>query len=105
MLLSVPAEILYRTLLEMIETAADSKLPDHKAGFRWELATLPYYASLLSNPLYVRFIDYKKTVDSVGREPLWKLLGHYGIPKKTISIIQCSYQGMPCRVVHGGQFS
>ena len=34
-----------------------------------------------------------------------KLLGHDGIPKKTISLIQCSYQGMSCRVVHGGQLS
>ena len=33
------------------------------------------------------------------------MLGHCGIPKKIMSLIQCNYQGMPCRVVHGRQLS
>ena len=37
-----------------------------------------------------RFID---------RQTLWKLLRHFGIPKKITSIIQNSYEGMTCRVV------
>ena len=56
-----------------------------------------------NSSLYVNFIE--KALDSIDRETLWKLLGHYGITKKIISIIQCSYHGMTCRAVHGGQLS
>ena len=31
------------------------------------------------------------------RDTLWKLLEHYGIPEKIITIIQQSYEGMTCR--------
>ena len=36
-------------------------------------------------------------------EPHWKPLKYYGIPKKIITIIQQSYEGMSCRVVHRDQ--
>ena len=36
---------------------------------------------------------------------LWRLMKHYGIPEKIISIVQSIYQGMFCRVVHFGQIS
>ena len=39
------------------------------------------------------------------RETLWKLLKHYGIPEKIITLIQRTYEGMSCRVVHRGQLS
>ena len=58
-----------------------------------------------NSPLYVSFIDNEKASDSVDRETLWKLFGHYDIPKKSISMIQRSYQGISCRVVHGGHLS
>ncbi|KAJ8333838.1 hypothetical protein SKAU_G00411570 [Synaphobranchus kaupii] len=58
-----------------------------------------------NSPLYINFINYEKAFDSVDRETLWKLLRHYGVPKKFISLIQCTYQGMTCRVAHTGQMS
>ena len=36
---------------------------------------------------------------------LWKLLAHYGIPAKIISIIKNTYQGMRCQVIHEGDTS
>ena len=39
------------------------------------------------------------------RETLWKLLRHYGIPEKIISLIRCTYQEMSCRIAHAGQLS
>ena len=39
------------------------------------------------------------------RETLWKLLKHYGIPGKIITLIQRTFEGMSCRVVHRGQLS
>ena len=96
-----------------MKTAVGSKLCDHRqvsviAGH--VLTTSPHYASSSGSPwsgtpLYVSFIDHDKGFDWVDRETLWKLLCLCGIPKKIISIIQCSFQGKSCRVVHGGQLS
>nr|KAG5689440.1 hypothetical protein BaRGS_012262 [Batillaria attramentaria] len=69
------------------------------------------YASIVeqslewNSPLYLNFIDYEKAFDSVDREALWKLLRHYGVPGKIISLIQCTYQDMSCRISHAGQLS
>nr|KAG5706650.1 hypothetical protein BaRGS_005720 [Batillaria attramentaria] len=61
------------------------------------------YASSLSS--HINFIDYEKAFDSVDREVLWKLLRHYGVPGKIISLIQRTYQDMSCRIAHAGQLS
>nr|KAG5703936.1 hypothetical protein BaRGS_020533 [Batillaria attramentaria] len=58
-----------------------------------------------NSPLYINFIDYEKAFDSVDREALWKLLRHYGVPGKIISLIQCTYKDMSCRIAHAGQLS
>nr|KAG5690467.1 hypothetical protein BaRGS_016467 [Batillaria attramentaria] len=58
-----------------------------------------------NSPLYINFIDYEKAFDSVDREALWKLLRHYGVPGKLISLIQCTYKDMSCRIAHAGQLS
>ena len=50
-------------------------------------------------------MDYEKAFDSVDRATLWKLLRHYGVPKKLTNIIRNSYDGMTCRVVHEGQLT
>ena len=55
-----------------------------------------------NSPLYINFIDYEKAFDS---ETLWKLLRHYGVPEKFVSLIHCTYQGMTCKVAHAGQLS
>nr|KAG5697989.1 hypothetical protein BaRGS_005807 [Batillaria attramentaria] len=114
MLLSVPGKVLNRILLERMREAVDPMLRDQQAGFRRNgpaLTRLPAYASLWSShwswnsPLYINFIDYEKAFDSVDREALWKLLRHYGVPGKIISLIQCTYQDMSCRIAHAGQLS
>ena len=53
----------------------------------------------------INFIDYEKAFDSVDRETIWKLLRHCGVPKKIISLIQCTFQDMSCRIAHAGQLS
>ncbi|VDP43071.1 unnamed protein product [Schistosoma margrebowiei] len=55
--------------------------------------------------MYINFIDYEKAFDSVDRRILWKLLRHYGIPEKIVNIIRNSYDGLQCKVVHGGQLT
>ena len=36
---------------------------------------------------------------------MWKLLRHYGVPKKIISLIRCTFQDMSCKIAHAGQLS
>ena len=56
-------------------------------------------------PLYINFIDNERAFDSVDREIMWKLLRHYGVPEKIISLIRCIYQDMSCRTAHAIQLS
>ena len=114
MLLSVPSKVLNRVLLERMREAVDPKLRDHQAGFRRNRSCADQIASLRiiveqslewNSPLYINFIDYEKAFDSVDRETLWKLLRHYGVPEKIISLIRCTYQEMSCRIAHAGQLS
>nr|KAG5689139.1 hypothetical protein BaRGS_006347 [Batillaria attramentaria] len=114
MLLSVPGKVLNRILLERMREAVDPMLRDQQAGFRKNRSCADQIASLRiiveqslewNSPLYINFINYEKAFDSVDREALWKLLRHYGVPGKIISLIQCTYQDMSCRIAHAGQLS
>ena len=114
MLLSVPGKVLNRVILDNVRDAVDPQLGDQQAIFRRNRSCADQIASLRiiieqslewNSPLYINFIDYEKAFDSVDRQTLWKLLRHYGVPVKIVSLIQCIYQDMGCRVVHAGQTS
>jgi len=114
MLLSTPGKVLNRIMLERMKTTVDKKLRDHQAGFRSERSCADQIATLriileqsqeFKSSLYVTFIDFEKAFDSLDREVLWQLMRHYGIPEKFISIIQNTYNGMQCKVIHEGQLT
>lgn len=114
MLLSVPGKVLNRILLERMKEAVDIQLRDQQAGFRQDRSCTDHIATLRiiveqslewNSSLYINFIDYEKAFDSLDRETLWKLLRHYGVPEKLITLIQNTYKDMACRVIHGGQLS
>ena len=50
----------------------------------------------------INFIDLDKVIDIVDRETLWKIIRHYGIPNKYLSVI---LQGMTCRVIYSSDIS
>ncbi len=113
MLLSVPGKVLNRVILERINTAVDPKLRDQQAGFRSNRSCMDQIATLRiiveqsiewNSPLFINFIDYEKALDRLDRDTLWKLLRCYGIQEKIITIIQNTYQGTSCKVLHAGQF-
>ena len=113
-LLSVPSKIFNRVILNRIKNAADPKLRDNQAGFRKNRSCKDQIATLRviveqslewNTSLYINFIDYEKAFDSVDRNTLWKLLRHYGVPEKIVSLIRKSYDGMNNRVVHGQQLT
>ena len=113
-LLSVPGKIFNRVILNRLKHAVDPKLRDNQAGFRKNRSCTDQIATLRiileqslewRTPLYINFIDYEKAFDSVDRASLWKLLRHYGVPEKIVSIIRKSYEGMSCKVIHGQQLT
>lgn len=113
-LLSVPGKVFSRVILERVKDTVDSQFRDQQAGFRKnrsctdQIATLPIIVEQSlewNSALYINFVDYEKAFDSVVRETLWKLLRHYGIPSKLVSLIKSNYEGMTCRVINEWQFS
>ncbi|KAK2183596.1 hypothetical protein NP493_305g00028 [Ridgeia piscesae] len=114
MLLSVPGKVLNRVILDRLKTGVDAKLRDHQAGFRKDRSCTDQIATLRiiveqsmewDSSLYINCVDYEKAFDSLDRDTLWKLLQHYGIPDKLISLIRNSYEDMACRVIHAGQLT
>ncbi|VDP76442.1 unnamed protein product [Schistosoma curassoni] len=59
----------------------------------------------LAGKYNVNLIDYEKALDSVDGRKLWKLLRNYGVPEKIVSVVRNSYDGLQCKVVHGGQLT
>ena len=57
------------------------------------------------SPLYVSFVDFKKTFDMVDRTVIWRILRDYGIPQKIVNIIQSLYEDTSCRVIHNADLS
>ena len=113
-LLSVPGKILNRINLERMKGKVDQTLREQQAGFRQDRSCTDQIATLRiiveqsikwNSSLYINFVDYEKAFDSVDRETLWKVLRHYGVPKKLVNMIKNSYEGMSCRVIHEGQLT
>ena len=114
MLLSVPGKVLNRIILERLNNEVDNILRDHQAGFRQCRSCIDQIATLrivveqsleFDSSLYIHFVDYEKAFDSLDRDTLSKLLQHYGIPEKIITLIRNTYDGMTCKVTHAGRLN
>ena len=101
-----------RVILERIKITLDEKLREEQAVFRAgrsgtdQIATLRIIVeqSIEWQPsLYINFIDFEKAFDSISREVLWRLLRHYGMPVKAVTIIRALYEGFSAQVIHNGQ--
>ena len=112
MLLSMASKDFCRVILERIKTALDGKLREEQVGFRAGQSCTDQIATLRiiveqsiewQSSLYINFIDFEKAFDSTSREVLWKLLRHYGMPDKMVTIIRVLYEGFSAQVVHNGQ--
>ncbi|VDP26561.1 unnamed protein product [Schistosoma curassoni] len=112
-LLSVPGKVFNRVLLNRIKDSVDAQLRDQQAGFRKDRSCTDQIATLRiifeqlfewNSSLYINFIDYEKSFDSVNRKTSKELLRHYGVPE-IFNIIPNSYDGFQCKVVHGGRLT
>ena len=87
----------------MMKDVVDPQLRDIQAGFRENRSCTDQIATLRiiieqsiewNSPVYLIFVDYEKAFDSVDRDILWKLLRHYGVPNKLLSLVKASYEGV-----------
>ena len=50
--------------------------------------------------LYMVFVDFEKSFDSVDWEVLWKHLQYYGVPDRIVKVIRIFYYAFQTRVLH-----
>ena len=100
-LLNMASKVFCRVILERNKIALDEKLGEEQAGFRAGRSCTDQIATLRiiveqsiewQSSLYVNFIDFEKAFDSISREVLWRLLRHYGMPVKVVTIIRALYE-------------
>ena len=112
--LSVPGKILSRIIVQRLIDALDEIFRDQQIGFRTNRSCTHYITTLRiiaeqslewNSSLYITFIDFEKTFHRVDHDVLWKILHHYGIPKKFISMMQNSYYNSQIRVIHNRELS
>ena len=113
-LLSTPSKVFCSILLKRIENELDNKLREEQAGFRkgrgctdqiFALRNIIEQCLEWNTPLFINFVDFRKAFDSVYRDSLWKILRHYGIPQKIVTIISKFYDHFECNVILNGTFS
>ena len=114
MLLSVPSKILCRIILDRIQGTVNMKLRKEQAGFRMDKSCTDHIATPRfiverciewQSSLYINFVDFEKPFDSIDRTVLWKLLRHYGLPTKCLTLIKNMYEGFTGHVIFNGQVS
>ena len=98
--------------LDRMKGALDETLHEVQAGFRKNKSCTDHIATLRiiieqsiewQSPLYINFIDFEKTFDSVDRDVIWMLMHHYGIQAKFVTLIQQMYKNSTCQVIHNGK--
>lgn len=70
--------------MERMKEALFKELRPEQAGFRFNKEQSIKWES----PLYSTGMDFEKVYNSVDRTTIWKLMKHYLIPSKYISIIR-----------------
>ena len=92
-LLSISGKVFNRILLERMKTEVDRLLREEQAGYRKERSCTDHIATLRviieqslegNSPLYITFIDFEKSFDSVDRTALWSYL-HITVSRKRSS--------------------
>jgi hypothetical protein len=51
------------------------------------------------------FIDFQRAFDSINKKIMWQTLTEYGIPKKFLNLIRCTYDDFKCKILHEGKYT
>jgi len=83
----------------------DGRLREEQAGFRNGRSCADQIATLriiieqsieFQTSLYLNFVDFEKTFDSIDHQVLWALPRLYGLSEKFIRMIQLFYNNFRC---------
>ena len=83
----------------------DKRLRKEQAGFRsgrscseqiLTLRNINEQSCEFNQKVFINFVDFKKTFDSIHRESVWKIAKIYGIPEKYINILKNLYLSFSC---------
>ena len=106
--MSTIAKVMTRILIKRIAAGTDAELRKEQAGFRKGRRTIEQIFVLRNiveqvvewnSSLYLCFVDYEKAFDSMHRSTLWKITRFYGIPPKTVRMVQVMYTNRTSAVV------
>ncbi|MGA9038985.1 MAG: reverse transcriptase domain-containing protein, partial [Terriglobales bacterium] len=99
-LMSIPAKLYNKILLNRIYPEINRILRPNQAGFRRNHSCIEHINTLRriiegtkdkQLPLITSYIDFAKAFDTINREKMFHILRHYGIPLKIVSAIKCLY--------------
>ena len=109
LLLSIAGKIMSSVILNRInQNICPNILLETQSGFRSGRSTMDMIFSLKqiqekcveqNMPLYVVFIDFSKTFDTISRDGLWLVLNKFGCTYKIINQIQALHNGMQAQVM------
>ena len=101
-LLSVTGKIMSNIIYNRIKDAIFSVLCEEQAGFCegkgcadqiFVLRSIIEQCEEWRKSLVLNFVDFRKAFDCIHRPTMWKVLKHYGIPSKIVSLIEAMFQG------------
>ena len=112
-LLPIAAKIYNKLLLNRLRPALEPILRKNQNGFRPGRSTLGQIPTLrriieeitlCNKTAALIFVDFSKAFDSVNREKMFEILGHYGIPSEIIDAIRVLYSNTRSSVLtHDGE--
>ncbi|XP_055390005.1 uncharacterized protein LOC129618986 [Condylostylus longicornis] len=107
-------KVLALIILSRIEPKIEKTIREEQAGFRKQRECIDYSNTLRlfveqsiewKSPLYITFVDFERSFDTVRREAIRKALTSRGIPQKISKLIQALYKDAEVRVLHNGKLS
>ena len=101
-LLTVIGKILSQIIYNRMKDAMFGVLCEEQAGFRegrgcadqiFVLRNIVEQCEEWRKSLVLNFVDFRKAFDCIHRPTMWKVLRHYGIPRKIVSLIEALFRG------------
>ena len=111
-LLLVPGKVFASIILNRCKDALDQVLREEQCGFRksggctdqlFALRQILEKCMAFQWDVSFFFIDFRAAFDSVDREMMYKIMKHYGLPQKVVTVIRDSYEGFKCCVKAEGE--
>ena len=106
-LLSVLSKILAKLIITRISEAVHQQLRQEQAGFRkgrgctdqiFTLRNVIEQCTEWQRQLYINYVDFEKSFDSIHRDCLWRIRRAYGIPQQIVLVIKSFYNNFKFRV-------